>query len=198
MRKTILLLFNLGLVLGIVFFPKNSAAQQGSHIYIGYGTATAHEIGDEIEDIIITTATGGIAGTANVKYSGAIFAGYRSHLTERLEVGGTFVFETGSKDVLSQSTKVGSISTNSYAVLAELKYNYIARERFKLHSGVGAGFAHMRVSTEDDAQMDKEKINNFAYQVDAIGVTYGNRFSVSLNAGFGYKGIVNAVLAYGF
>lgn len=198
MKNTTLLLFSLGLGLGIIFFPKNSVAQQGNHIYVGYGTATAHEISDEIADIIITTATGGIAGTANVKYSGAIFAGYRSHLTERIEVGGTFVFESGSKDVLSESTKVGSVSTKSYAILADLKYNYIARQRFKLHSGIGAGFAYMRVSTEDDAKTDKEKINNFAYQVDAIGATYGDRFSVSLNAGFGYKGIVNAVLAYGF
>ena len=195
MRKTTMLLCFLAI--GIVFFQKSSFAQQGGHIYIGYGVPTAHEIGDAIEDIIVTTATGGIASTANVNYSGAIFAGYRRHLTEKMEVGGTFVFENGSKDVLSESTKIGSISTNSYAVLAELKYNYISRERFKLHSGVGAGFAHTRVSNEDGAHTEKEKINRFAYQVDAIGVSYGRRLSISVNAGYGYKGIVNVVLAYG-
>ncbi len=181
------------------YFIQESSAQQKNHIYVGYGIATADDIGNELADIVITAISGGKITTANSKYSGAIFAGYRTYITPKLEVGGTFVYERGAKDVLVDGKDGGTLTTNSYGLLAELKYNYINHTRFRLHSGIGAGMAHSQVSTEEsEYKTDKENTNSFAYQVDAIGATYGDKFSISLNAGFGYKGIINAVLAYGF
>src|SRR5690606_20456350 len=179
-------------------FSQNSFAQQDNHIYIGYGVASVRSIENALEDLIITTATGGSLTSANDKNSGTIFAGYRNYVSEKLEVGGTVIFERASRDVLSNSEYTGSVASNTYAILAELKYNYFNHPRFRLHSGIGAGLAHSRISTKDDAKTEKDKVTSFAYQVDAIGVSYGEKFSISLNAGFGYKGIVNAVVAYGF
>lgn len=196
MKKTTKLLCIISLCLG--FFLQNSFAQKGKHIYFGYGVASVDAIGDELADIMIMTSTGGTITTSNSKYTGAIFAGYRGYITEKLELGGTFIFENASKDILSEGRKIGSFSTKSYAVMAELKYNYINGDRFRLHSGMGAGLAHSRYANNADAATGKDKQNNFAYQVDAIGVSFGNKFSISANAGFGYKGIFNAVLAYGF
>ncbi|MFC6101334.1 outer membrane beta-barrel protein [Olivibacter domesticus] len=180
----------------LVCFTRNSFAQGGGTFYLGYGVATANSIEDVITDIVITTATGGAYKVADSKYSGAIFGGYRAYITKKLEFGGTFVYENSSKDLLSESTKAGSVSTNTYAVLAELKYNYINHENFRLHSGLGAGVAHARSSTQDDVIIEKDKTTDFAYQVDAIGISYGHPFSISLNLGYGYKGIANLVLAY--
>ncbi|MGH2624929.1 MAG: outer membrane beta-barrel protein [Sphingobacterium sp.] len=185
-------------VVCFILFSQNSFAQQDNHIYIGYGVASVRSIEDEIENIIITTATGGSLSSTNAKNSGTIFAGYRNYVSEKLEIGGTLIFEHASRDILSDSKYSGSLASNTYAVLAELKYNYINHPRFRLHSGLGAGLAHSRISTEDDVKTEKDQVTDFAYQVDAIGVSYGEKFSVSLNAGFGYRGIVNAVLAYGF
>ncbi|WP_421940625.1 hypothetical protein [Pedobacter sp.] len=196
MKKTTQLLCIIAL--SLIFTSINSFAQKGNHIYLGYGVASADAIGNELADIIVTSATNGQVTTTNSNYSGAVFAGYRGYITEKLELGGTFIFERASKDVLSGGTQIGSVATNSYTVLAELKYNYINDESFRLHSGIGAGLAHSRISTTADARTEKDKMNNFAYQVDAIGVSFGNKISISANAGFGYKGIINAVLAYGF
>jgi len=181
-----------------ILFSQNSFAQQDNHMYIGYGVASVRSIENALEDLIITGATGGSLTTANDKNSGTIFAGYRNYVSEKLEVGGTVIFERASNDILSDSEYTGSVSSNTYAILAELKYNYINHTRFRLHSGIGAGLAHSRISTKDNAKTEKDKTTNFAYQVDAIGVSYGEKFSVSLNAGFGYKGVVNVVAAYGF
>lgn len=180
----------------LVFFTQNGLAQDGGSFYVGYGVATANSVEDVIGDIIITTATGGSYKVTDSKYSGAIFGGYRSYVTEKLELGGTFVYENSSKDVLMESAGTSSVSTKTYALLAELKYNYINHQSFRLHSGIGAGVAHARTSTEDDVKIEKDKTTDFAYQVDAIGVSYGKAFSVSLNVGYGYKGIANIVLAY--
>lgn len=182
-----------------LFLSPSSTAQQRNHIYLGYGGASVESISNELADIIISATTGGNVTTANSKYSGALFAGYRSYVTEKLEVGGTFVYERASKDVLENDQKSGSVSTNTYALLAEMKYNYINQRKFKLHSGLGAGMSHTRVSTKEDVhEPNKETLNNFAYQLDVIGLTYGDQLSISANAGFGSKGIINAVLAYGF
>ncbi|QNL51916.1 outer membrane beta-barrel protein [Olivibacter sp. SDN3] len=192
--------FTIKLVVATLFLfasiTRNGFAQDGGSFYLGYGVATANSIEDVIADIIVTTATGGSYNVADSRYTGAIFGGYRAYITERLEFGGTFVYENSSKDLLSGSTKAGDISTNTYAVLAELKYNYINHRHFRLHSGIGAGVAHARSSTKDDVIIEKDKATDFAYQVDAIGISYGNPFSISLNVGYGYKGIANLVLAY--
>lgn len=171
-------------------------AQSGGSLYLGYGIATANSIEDVITDIVIITATGGSYRVTDSKYSGAIFGGYRSYIIEKLEFGGTFVYENASKDLLTESEGTSSISTKTYAVLAELKYNYINHQHFRLHSGIGAGVAHARTSAEDDVRVEKDKTTDFAYQIDAIGVSYGKAFSVSLNIGYGYKGLANLGLAY--
>lgn len=177
---------------------RGAFAQDGNSFYIGYGVATANSIDDALADIVITGVTGGTYNVANSKYTGAVFAGYRGYIAERLELGGTFVYEHASKDILIESAKAGSISTKTYAILAELKYNYINKEKFRLYSGAAAGLAHSRISAEDNVDTEKSKTNDFAYQVDGIGVSYGDAFSISINAGYGYKGIISAVLAYGF
>lgn len=179
-------------------FTQSTFAQDGNSFYLGYGVATANSIDDALADIAITGVTGGAYNVADSKYTGAIFAGYRGYIAEKLELGGTFVYEHASKDILIESSKAGSISTKTYAILAELKYNYINKEKFRLYSGAAAGLAHSRISAEDNVDTEKSKTNDFAYQVDGIGVTYGDDFSISINAGYGYKGIVSAVLAYGF
>lgn len=192
--------FSIKLFVSVLFllacFTRNGLAQDGGTFYLGYGVATTNSIEDIIADIVITTATGGSYKVADSKYTGAIFGGYRAYVTEKLEFGGTFVYENSSKDLLMESTKVSNISTNTYAVLAELKYNYINHENFRLHSGIGAGVAHARSSTKDDVIIEKDEATDFAYQVDAIGFSYGSAFSISLNLGYGYKGISNLVLAY--
>lgn len=198
MKRTIKLLSVTALC--IFYFTQNSFAQKKNHIYFGYGVPSANSIADELVDILVTTATGGAYQTSDSKYTGAIFAGYRGYITDKLELGGTFIFEHASKDLLVESAKSGSMSSNSFTILAELKYNYINRRRFRLHSGIGGGLANTRVSINDNdkAKTEKDKMNDFAYQIDAIGVSYGDKISFSLNAGYGYKGIVNVVLAYGF
>lgn len=180
----------------LICFTRNGFAQYGGSFYLGYGVATANSIEDVITDIVITTATGGSYNVADSKYSGAIFGGYRTYITKKLEFGGTFVYENSSKDLLKESIKAGSVSTNTYAILAELKYNYINHEKFRLHSGIGAGVAHARSSTKDDVIIEHDNTTDFAYQVDALGFSYGKTFSVSLNVGYGYKGVANLVLAY--
>lgn len=196
MKNTIKIILTMALCIA---FIQQGAAQQKNHIYVGYGVASADDIGNELADIIVTAISGGTVTTANASYSGVFFAGYRTYVTPKLEVGGTVIYEHASRDVFVNGKADGSVSTDSYGLLAELKYNYINRSRFRLHSGIGAGMAHSSVSADnEDHDINEDETNSFAYQVDAIGATYGDRFSVSVNLGFGYKGIVNAGLAYDF
>ncbi|WP_343561675.1 hypothetical protein [Sphingobacterium sp.] len=175
---------------------KNSKAQQGGNIFLGYGVASSRSIEDVITDIFAATTTGGNYKVTDSKYSGAIFGGYRTFVSRKTELAGTFVYERASKDIASDTEQYDKITSNTYAVLAGLKYNYINRPSFRLHSGLDAGIAFTKNSTAVKIVLDSDKETNFAYQIDAIGLSYGRKLSFSLNVGYGFKGIANLVLAH--
>ncbi|TRX37946.1 hypothetical protein FNW52_03335 [Flavobacterium sp. ZT3R18] len=183
---TVLVLLAFGLVV-------NAQEKQGkSEIRFSYGLGTVPQFADLMSDVWSVGLTGGYYKTENNQGTGAIGLEYLYDITPRISLKGGFVYEKVGKDIIIAKVKSGRMEDSYYTVLAGADFNYFQKKTVKLYSGVSGGVSvnHHEYAGQTDTT------NLVAYQVDAIGVRFGNKFGGFVNLGFGYKGILNAGLSY--
>lgn len=124
-------------------------------------------------------------------HSGSFFLGYRRNLSEKLEVGGVFGYEQASSDKLQNAGKSFTAKQHNFALMADVRYNYIAQHRFRLYSGASLGLAIQRNTVDGTEDNTSKSVTQEAFHIDAIGLSYGHRIAPFINLGYGYKGIIN-------
>ncbi|MGV0754700.1 outer membrane beta-barrel protein [Empedobacter brevis] len=183
MKKSLLILMS---TITTSVFAQTSSKHE---ISVGYGIAPVQEFGTLINDGVLM----GIAGrkSDHISGSGAINATYRYMINNRFSVG---VSGFWSQSKVTYKDPSGKSTWNVFGVMANGKYNYIAKEKFQLYGNAGLGYANYNNKTDND----KSSFGSLAYQVSPIGVYYGKNIGVFCEAGFGYNGILNAGVSYKF
>jgi len=194
--KIIIVLLILGFANPIIAQEKGT-----SEMRVGYGYVTSTQLAFDVVEIFGTVFTLGNITYENERSSGAIHIGYNYALSEKFLLGGFFAFEQITNDVKSSGNLIGENSSKFYTAAIEVSYRYVSNEKVKLYSGLGIGysFGNMQFDSSTSAEESySDKANIFNFQITGIGFRYGNSFGVFAEAGYGYRGIVNAGVSYKF
>lgn len=147
------------------------------------------------------------AGSTTVGSSGVYHLGYRYEGTGRHSFG---VLLTGERQ---EVTKRGGTQhpeawkeyiawQDSYlTVLLGYQYAWGLGPRSKWYSGVAPGISwQQRKEKHNDFSLEKDEFGKarFAYQVTAVGFSFGRKIGGYAELGYGYKGILSTGLKYGF
>ncbi len=160
---------------------------------IGVGLANTNDIVSAISDVLLVGFSGGIATTENKTFSGSYYLGYKYAFSKRLSLGGTFVYNKNSFDLMAEGDKVGHYKNNYYTIAPELDFTYLNMSVLSLYGSVGAGITLNNQTYIKDGTNNKEKASaaHFNFQFSPIGLKIGHNAGGFLEAGFGYKGIIN-------
>lgn len=151
-----------------------------------------------------------ITGTkrSDEKVTGVLGIGYRYTLSKRFKVGMDVGCAKITSKVTYSSDKKPSIKEKDLdlLILPTAEFIYYKKNLVELYGSVSAGVDLSRHYedglTEKGRGMAKKKSsfeNDFAYQVNPIGVRVGNsRIGGFVEAGLGYRGFVTAGVSLGF
>lgn len=90
-------------------------------------------------------------------------------------------------------------STNhAYGMLFGASFYYFRRKNVQVYSGADVGFFINREIFKTVSKTEKRNDGFFAFQLNAVGARFGNKFGGHIELGYGSKGIVNFGLSYKF
>lgn len=120
---------------------------------------------------------------------------------ENFEIAGSFWFSRHS--INFSGYPYGTPSIRTLGFLIDANYIYFNRNKINLYSGLSIGAGHIKLSNiVDDAIIRKlEKYTStmyFASHFNLFGIRYGKDFGVSLETGFGHKGLIHFGVDYMF
>lgn len=127
----------------------------------------------------------GVAGSITYKY----------HVSERLAVGGSTVYNARAEETLPDFFTDSRWRRRAVSNAGEITLFWAKQPAFQFYSTFGAGF-FVRRSTFYEAQAK----TNFGYTMQAspVGIRVGNKVAGFMEMGFGYKGFLNAGLSMRF
>lgn len=179
-----------------------SNAQDNKHdLSLSYGVVTTDQVIDIFESVLTAVFSFGNYTKTNLDYTGAKFFTYKYGATEHLKAGATFGVDGVRGDLLNANTNeyFGSFSTNHYTLALEADLRYINTRWFEMYSGAGLGYTFTREFGEDiNGDSDAYNSRHVNFQLNLAGMRFGNAFGGFVEAGFGYKGILNFGLSYRF
>ncbi|MCF8236213.1 MAG: hypothetical protein K9G67_14550 [Bacteroidales bacterium] len=129
----------------------------------------------------------------NQQMSGAFVFTYNYSLSKVVHLGGAFIYESITEDVMVNKEKKGEFRRDFYTIAAEGRFSYLNASFFQMYSGVGAGITFNTdkfISTDNSENSDTQ--THFNFQINFLGLRVGNAFGAYAELGYGYKGIVNA------
>ena len=136
----------------------------------------------------------------NYSGSGIISLTYR-HITknEMMFWGMTVGYNQTKGDIYNVGQLEGELKRSFITVAIEGQYRYQNLKKIQLYSGLGIGYTFGNEILNPPADSGNESssgnINQFAWQINAIGMRIGNSIAGFIEFGYGYKGIVNAGLS---
>ena len=151
-----------------------------------------------------------ITGTtrSNEQSTGVFGLGYRYSLSKRMKLGMDIGFAKVSSHVTAKGDKGPSYKEKelNLLVLPTAEVIYLKRNLFQLYGSAAAGINLTRHSETAKTEKGKELVQagshfnqEFAYQVNPIGVRFGNkRIGGFVEAGLGYRGFITAGISLGF
>jgi len=182
MKKTITLF---GITCLMLMLCSKSFSQEKHNVFVGYGVATHNSFVSFLSYII----TLGSLDDLGHDFNGAIFAGYRYNVTPKIEVGGVFTYEHAN-GTFRDSDSEQRLKRSDYSLMADARFNYLSKEKFRLYSGASAGVGIININSKSEAVKNSEE-TEFAFHVDLIGLSYGRKIAPFLSFGYGYKGVIN-------
>jgi len=193
MKKLIVLLFAI-LTLGVAG-QENTLQEFG----LSVGTLTTMNYLDKTEDVLF----GGIPGAGDsLSYSSfespSITATYKLTALENLMFRVDISWQSISEDVLVGNVKVGDKSTNFLSFGLGADYYYFTRGKLDVYSGFTVAPTLQYVSVRNVEDLDDLEATDafFNYQINGLGVRYGENLAVTLELGYGYKGVGAFGVAY--
>jgi len=183
------------LLLGLMILSSSSLKSQErpNQFSAGYGVITIDEELAIIESVISSVITVGNYNLENQQMSGAFVFTYNYALSKIVHLGGAFVYENITEDVMVSKEKKGEFKRDFYTIAAEGRFSYLNASFFQMYSGVGAGVTFNTdkfISTDGSENSDSQ--THFNFQINLLGLRVGNAFGAYAELGYGYKGIVNA------
>ena len=207
MKKTIFCTLLLVSTLGI----HTLTAQNKNELKVGYGVVSGTEIGASIGSVL-GTAIGASIGLAvgdvvsvlvsgvptnvtitkieqDATFWGTFYVGYNHYVTKRWSIGvqGNYnPIRIGNKVYYSNGTSssVGAERYDFLSLYARTDFNYVARPKFQLYSGILAGGMIDLSRTSDGI--------NFAPHVTILGFRFGQKSALNVEFGMGLGPFISA------
>lgn len=182
---------NIFILVVFCLFSGCLAAQDSKHeIRLGAGIWSTTEIVNIFSDAVATGLTAGSYKSDNATYSGAFHLGYKYSTSERIAIGGTFVYENSSSDAYFNNELSGRFKNNYYTLAAEMDYNYVKKKFFSLYGVLGAGATLYGQKYTADGKNYSDNMIGFNYQFSPLCIKLGHKIGGFAELGFGYKGIL--------
>lgn len=168
-------------------------------IEFGVGIGTAPEFVNIFSDVFTSIFTLGNIDT-ETRATGGLSFSYKSRISERVELGGTYVFEYFDKTILREDNQIGSGNSSWHSFMGSADYYWINRRAFGLFSSAGIGFSFYSETqrNEQNGSEDSDSEASIAFQLDLLGLEFGRQFNVALALGFGFEGLLGLRLGYRF
>ena len=155
-----------------------------------------------LNDFLLSGLTGGLYKTKNHTYSGASYVNFSYAIKNNFLIGAEVVYQRISKDIYLVNDKDGRQVDNSFTIGANAKYSYISNPKFRMYSGLAAGYNTIQANFDPEkgstSKATKGNKGAFGYHLTAFGFRYGKKAAVLAELGFGYKGIINIGFNYKF
>lgn len=123
--------------------------------------------------------------------------GYRYYVSPRFSVGldmGFMKYSASYTLKKADDKRQGERKTNFIVALPTAEYSYLNKQKVQLYGNIGVGITsvsgHSTVSRDGD--LHDYSATTVAFQLNPIGVRFGQRFGGFAELGFGFKGIVTA------
>lgn len=157
---------------------------------------------------IITGPSGLPYKRTDIKDAGAYFISFQRWLVPQFTIGFTMGAEqeNGSFEEFA-GIQSGEYHKRSLSIAMEVRYYYLRRGPLRIYSMAGIGTHFYQQLTSFNYNLNgttvildsrDERTIGATYQVSPLGIRYGRRLGGFLEAGYGYKGIVNAGVALRF
>ena len=130
----------------------------------------------------------------NEKWWYGVSAAYSRNSAHNLVYTGT-IYKEGT----FQSINVLRSNNDVFSIAPAIKFSYYNAERMQMYSGLQAGIS--LISGKNlyvDGRTVAGSTMSFFFQLAAFGINYGKDFYIGVEAGFGYKGVLNLVAGYRF
>ncbi|WP_422005681.1 outer membrane beta-barrel protein [Roseivirga pacifica] len=190
-------LSTLVVLITLLTFTLSAHAQDKGHneITLGIGGFTSN---DFLNDVANLTSSGGDLTYENSSTIGFLYITYGTAIAKNLMVNAIVGYQSISEDVLTNGSNDGEVKRNYITTGLEADYAWIAKEKFRLYSGLGIAYT---------TQNDKYDGNNnniedgddsfFNFQVNALGARFGDTIAAFAEVGFGYKGMLSLGVSFG-
>lgn len=166
-------------------------AQCNNQISIGWGHASHPFLGLGLGSALVGEEESSV---------GAFHVQYLRNISEHWAVGGTLTYEHLYQDN-EYSNGTSADADNFIAVMPTARGYWFCKDGFRMYSSAAAGVALSSYDDHKNGTTDKETKTDmqFAYHVSPVAFEFGTRkVCAFLEIGFGYKGIFNAGVSFGF
>jgi hypothetical protein len=184
------------LLLWITLIAANAGAQQQSNsplpkneFTLSYGVVTIPEIAVSIGNLFATSITG--QELDDIRGGGALILSYNHYAREKFSWGFTGIYE---KVTTTYKNPADEYDWTALTFMANGKYYYISNSSVRLYSGIALGYSNLN----SKSSLTNDNNGVFAFQLNALGIRFGNRVGVLSELGFGYEGVVKAGISFRF
>ncbi|KPQ13676.1 MAG: hypothetical protein HLUCCX10_12420 [Algoriphagus marincola HL-49] len=179
----------LGLFIILVTIFNSSAQESKVEVRAGYGILSAQAMGSVLSNSIV----GGLSGyeKTDISTGGVFMFSLLFNPSNRISFGLDFGYE--KLDVLYESPSQPNVtSTDRFiTVMPRIDLRYVNKEAYSLYGSLAAGGSFLSAGRGNESEQGVA----FAYQITPIGIRFGNNIALFAEAGFGFRGLLNAGLS---
>lgn len=193
-----------GLFLLSILFITNLAAQDIYHskLSIGVGLFTLQEIDDVASNISIDGTSVPSINLNESQYSPVYYIEFGGYLLDGLlnisASGGYSKFTENYVVTLNNTSDQTTIDNNYYSLMLGTHFYYLKTIHLvELYSGGYVG-AYVNRASQDLKGAQIREASEFAYHMTALGIRFGKGIGVHVEAGYGFRGLVNFGLSAQF
>lgn len=159
-------------------------------VRVSYGWITLPYMAEASLDFIANEYSDGNYTSDNSQYSGGIAVAYRHHMHERITWEVSLGYERVYHDVLLANTLAGNNRANYYTLMGALDFYYLNKEKFQMYSGLSLGGTLRTQKAVVEGVPVSASTPLPAFQLDLLGLRFGNKIGVFTELGLGYEGLL--------
>ena len=201
MKTNCISLFSAALVI-CCQFPLFAQEKGDKTLSIGYGYYSLYHMSYESFSGMATVFSFGSVQQESIKSSGVIYASYNSALSNVWLFGATLSYEKITHEYLTGGflfmvTPVTRQIVNAHFLTLALdnQFRYVRKPNFQMYSGISLGYTMGIEDYSDQENSSNETHGVLNYQLNFVGMRFGNQVAFQLEIGLGFKGIVNGGLS---
>lgn len=183
MRKVVFFFFL------IILFPTLRAQMKQHTFSVNYGIGSAPVLLDMNTDLLDTHLGRGLYEVQDTRFTGNVNLSYFYSLNRRFAIGTMLAYERIDKELDIESSLQGSYISEFYILQFNGRIFYINSKSLRIYSGLGVGGGIWRevIATDEEDIVKHHFIPS--YQLNLVGIEYGDRYGIKAELGFGYQGI---------